>query len=120
MRGRGATRDTAEPGCPGAVRLRELCACRELWLAVMLDAIRGYRRAVLRHGREAAAYTEDGQWLASDELEVGAFAWVCEILKADPEAVRERLAGDRLLSMDLYHLSQAGDANRRKARRGDD
>lgn len=113
--------DPAEPRWPRAVGLRDLEACRHLWLAVLMHALRGYRLAVERHGREAAAYTEPGQWLASDVREVGAFLWVCEILQADPEAVRERLADDRLLAMEFcQYLSEAGEASRREARRVDD
>ena len=59
-------------------------ACKDLWLAVLEQAVkdaRGTRRyhRIVKEARE---------WFRSEDEDPGSFLWVCRILCLDPEAVR--------------------------------
>ncbi len=62
-------------------------ACKELWVAVLGQAIkdtrgdttghRGHHRPILREAARA--------WFGSENREVGSFLWICEILECNPK-----------------------------------
>lgn len=71
-------------------------ACRELWVAVLGDALmlsrykpRGWEQ---REGRNTATERRMAYaWLTDDGDDVGSFRWVCGMLDLDADAVQERV-----------------------------
>ena len=66
-------------------------AARSLWTAVLARAVDDYRYKGAT--KESIAYRKDArQWIdCSSYKGVGSFAYVCEALDLDPDAVRDRL-----------------------------
>jgi hypothetical protein len=67
----------------------EIEACKDLWLAVLEQAVkdaRGSRRhhSIVREARE---------WFRSEDEDPGSFLWVCRILRLDPDVVRGAVEG---------------------------
>ena len=68
----------------------EIEACKDLWLAVLEQAVkdaRGTRRyySIVEEARE---------WFRSEDENPGSFLWVCRILFLDPAAIRDAVERD--------------------------
>ena len=70
-------------------RNTEVWGWRQLWLAVMVDAVycinKGTDDADKRTDRLAA---EAWAWVDSDEMRITSFQWICQVLDLEPAAVR--------------------------------
>jgi hypothetical protein len=62
----------------------EIEACRNLWLAVLEQAVKDARGARRYH----SIVKEAREWFKNEDEDPGSFLWVCRILRLDPEAVR--------------------------------
>ncbi len=75
---------------------KEVWGWRQLWLAVMVDAVccinKGTDDASKRTARLAA---EAWAWVDSDEMSITSFQWICQVLDLKAAAVR---AGIRQLT----------------------
>lgn len=73
-----ALRTTGEP------TITEGSAERRLWQAVLESA----RHELWNDHAYGRRPSEVPAWLASEQMQPGAFAWICEFLDLDPDAVR--------------------------------
>ena len=68
---------------------KEVWGWRQLWLAVMVDAVccinKGTDDASKRTARLAA---EAWAWVDSDEMSITSFQWICQVLDLEPAVVR--------------------------------
>ena len=62
----------------------EIEACRDLWLAVLGQAIKDARGIRTYHG----IVKEAREWFESENEGPGSFLWICRVLCLDPEAVK--------------------------------
>lgn len=66
----------------------------DLWTAVLQNAINDYKGTIVLNGtynkdRELKAIrAEVTEWFKADNMEVGSFLWICELLNANPTAIR--------------------------------
>ena len=59
-------------------------SCKELWAAVLEQAIKDFSRGYFYADRARA-------WFESESEEVGSFLWICRTLGVDSECTRETL-----------------------------
>jgi len=62
----------------------EIEACKDLWLAVLEQAMKDARGTRTYH----TIVKEAREWFKSEDEGPGSFLWVCRILCLDPEAIR--------------------------------
>jgi hypothetical protein len=68
----------------------EIEACKDLWLAVLEQAVKDARGTRRYH----SIVEEARDWFRSEDEDPGSFLWVCRILFLDPEAVRAAVERD--------------------------
>lgn len=60
-----------------------------LAMGILTQAVRDLIRPQTRRERDWKEWKEDARgWVKSEESDFGSFHWVCSIIKADPDAVR--------------------------------
>jgi len=66
----------------------EMDACKDLWLAVLEQAVKDARGTRTYH----SIMREAREWFRSENEDPGSFLWICQLLGLDPEAVRGTVA----------------------------
>ena len=65
---------------------------RRLLLAMLEDAINCYRKnAFARDRRGQRLFHETREWMMSEDLQAFSFAYACDVLGVEPQAVRQSL-----------------------------
>ena len=62
----------------------EIDACKDLWLAVLEQAIKDARGTRIYY----SVVEEARDWFKSENEDPGSFLWICRLLGLDPEAVK--------------------------------
>ena len=62
----------------------EIEACKDLWLAVLEQAIKDARGTRIYY----SVVEEARDWFKSENEDPGSFLWICRLLGLDPEAVK--------------------------------
>lgn len=62
---------------------------RRLWLATLEDAVRIIQTHTGSDPEEVDARQREIEWVQSDEISVGSFCWICEVLGMEPDYIRK-------------------------------
>lgn len=71
------------------VKHREREPERRLWLATVEDAVRIIQTHTGSDLEEVDARQREIEWVQSDEVAVGSFCWICEVLGMEPDYIRK-------------------------------